>query len=107
MEIAHPHAVLRQIVGEIFGHALGERGHEHPLPLICPDTDFAEQVIHLAVGGAYLHHRIEHAGGANHLLHHLAIALAKFPVARCGTHEDRLPRLLPELHSFERTIIGS
>ena len=107
MQIAHPHAVLGQVVGEVFGHALGERGHQNPLLLLGPQADFAEQVVHLAVGGAHLHDRIQHTGGADHLLHHLAIALLQLPVAWGGAHKNALARLLPELLPLERPVVSS
>ena len=31
VEVAHPHAQLEQVVGEVLGHLLGERGDEHPV----------------------------------------------------------------------------
>ena len=106
MQIAHPHAVLGQVVGEVFGHALGERGHQHPLLLLGPHADLAEQVVHLAVGGAHLHDWIQHTGGPDHLLHHLAIALLQLPVAGGGAHKNALARLLPELLPLERPVVG-
>ena len=107
VQVAHPHPVFGQIVGEIFRHPLGEGGHQHPLLLLGPGADLAQQVVHLTLGGAHLHDRIEHAGGPDHLLHHLAVALLHLPVARGGAHEDRLLGLLPELRALQRQVIGS
>ena len=39
--------MLLQIVGQIFRHALGQRGHQHALVLLFAQADFAEQIIHL------------------------------------------------------------
>ena len=107
VQIAHSHAVFGQVIGEIFCHALGERGHKHSLVLLRPHPDLAEQVVHLTLTGAHLHDRVEHPGGANHLLHNLATALLHLPVTRSGTHKDRLLGLLPELRTLERPVVGS
>ena len=106
MEVAHLHAIFGQVIGEVFGHALGQGGDQHPLLFVGPLADFAEQIIHLALGGTHLHDRIEHAGGANHLLHDLALALGHLPGARSGANKDRLLGLLPELIALERPVIG-
>jgi hypothetical protein len=31
VQVAHPHPLLEQVVGEVLGHLLGERGDQHPL----------------------------------------------------------------------------
>ena len=31
VQVAHPHAQLEQVVGEVLGHLLGERGDQHPV----------------------------------------------------------------------------
>ena len=100
VQVTHPYPILGQIVGEIFGHALGERGDDHPLVFVGPDADLTQQIIHLAFRGAHFHDRIEHPGGPNHLLHHLAVALLQLPVAWGRTHKDGLGGLLPELRPF-------
>ena len=33
VQVAHPQALLEQVVGEVLGHLLGERGDEHPVAL--------------------------------------------------------------------------
>jgi hypothetical protein len=50
VEIAHPHAVLLQVVGQIFRHPLGQRGHQHPLPL-ATRSGSREQIVHLPLTG--------------------------------------------------------
>ena len=106
VQIAHPHAVFGQVVGEVLGHPLGEGGDQHPLLLVGPHADLAQQVIHLAIRGTHLHDRIKHPGGANHLFGHLALALGHLPVAGGGAHEDGLLRLLPEFITLERPVVG-
>ena len=48
VEITRPNLVLRQIVGEIFSHPLGQRGDKHPLVLLAR-LRISQQIIHLPV----------------------------------------------------------
>ena len=106
VEIAHLHAIFGQVIGEVLGHALGQCGDQHPFFFVGPLPDFAKQVIDLALGGTHLHDRIKHAGGADHLLDNLALALGHFPIARGGADKDRLLGLFPELIALERPVVG-
>ena len=105
VQIAHPHVVLRQIVGEVLRHPLGEGRHQHPLLFAGPVTDLPKQIIHLAVGGPHLHDRIEHPGGPDHLLSHLIAAYLQLPVPRRGTHKHGLAGLRPKLFPLQRAIV--
>ena len=106
VQVAHPYPMLGQIVAEILRHALGECGHQHPLVLAGPHTNFAQQVIHLAVCGSHLNDGIQHTGGADHLFDHLVLALGQLPGARGGADEDGLGGLLPELLSLKGPVVG-
>ena len=105
VQVAHPHLVLRQVIGEVFRHPLGEGGDQHPLVLGRPIADLSEQIVHLTRGGPHLHHRIEHPGGADHLLSHLTAAHLHLPIPRGGGDEHCLPRLLPELGPLQRPVV--
>ena len=59
--------MLLQVVGQIFGHALGQRRDEHPLVLLLPQADLAEQVIHLPRHGPDLDGGIHEPGRADDL----------------------------------------
>ena len=98
--------MLGQIVAEILRHALGEGGHQHPLILAGPQTNFSQQVIHLAVCGSHLNDGIQHTGGADHLLDHLVLALGQLPGARGRADEDGLGGLLPEFLGLEGPVVG-
>ena len=52
VQIAHPDAQISQVFGQAFGHALGQRGHQHPLALFDGLVNLAHQIIHLTRGGA-------------------------------------------------------
>ena len=107
VHVAHLDLVFGQVVAEVFGHALGERGHQHPLVALSAHANLTEQVIHLPARGPHLNDGIEHPGGANHLLRHLAIADLHLPVTRRGADKDGLFGFVPELSAFQRAVVGS
>ena len=72
VQIAHLDAVVAQIIGELLGHAFGQGGDQNPLVFHHPNTDFLEHIVHLVDGGSHLDHGVNQAGGAHHLLHHIA-----------------------------------
>ncbi len=66
----------RQVLGQVLGHALGERGHQRALSLGRARLDLLEQVVDLPLGGAHLDHRVEQPRRADDLLDHLFGMLA-------------------------------
>ena len=84
MHVAHAHAVLMQIFGEILGHALGQHGDEGAEPLQRHLADFAQHIVHLRAGGADLHGRVDEARGADDLLHEDAARALHLPFAGGG-----------------------
>ena len=105
MQIAHFHAQFAVVIGELLGHALGERGDEHALAFFFADVDFAEQIVHLGADGADFDKRVDQAGGAHHLLHHLAGVLF-FVFGGGGRHKHRLRHDAFEFGEFERAVVA-
>ena len=72
VQVAHPHAELEEVLGEVFGHLLGEGGDEDALVGLGPRLDLVHEVVDLALGG--LHHDlgVDEPGGPHDLLDHLA-----------------------------------
>ena len=54
MHVAHAHALLVHVFGEVFGHALGQHGDEHAVTLRCDLAAFADEIVDLglAPGGS-------------------------------------------------------
>ena len=52
VQVAHPHAVLAEEVGELLGHLLRQRRDEHALVARGADADLFEQVVDLALARA-------------------------------------------------------
>jgi len=51
MQVAHPHPEVVIVLGQVLGHALGERGDEDALVAGRPEADLGQQVVHLAFTG--------------------------------------------------------
>ncbi len=67
VHVAAADADLGVVVGEVFGHALGEGGDEDALVALGAVADFGEQVVDLAFDGADFDLRVDEAGGADDL----------------------------------------
>ncbi len=104
VQIAHLHAVFVEIVGELLGHALGERRDQHALAFVHPQANLTEHVVHLAAGRPHLDERVHQPGGPHHLLHHLIRVLA-FIVCRGGGDKHGLPHLALEFGKLERPVV--
>ena len=89
VQVTHLDAVLVEVLGKVLGHPLGQGGDQHPLAFFHAFAHFAEQVVHLAAGGAHFQRRVDQAGGPHHLLHHLA-GVRLLIGARRGGHEHHL-----------------
>ena len=59
MQIAHAHAEVVVVVGQVLGHLLGQAGDEHARAGLDPLADFAQQVVDLRAGLAHLDLRID------------------------------------------------
>jgi hypothetical protein len=75
VQVAHPHALLEQVVGEVLGHLLGQRRDEHPLVPSARVRISCEQVVDLALGGLEDDLGVDQTGRADDLLDD-AVALA-------------------------------
>ena len=90
MEIAHLDPQFFVIIGQIFGHTFGERGHQHRLIALTPQADLLQQVIHLAFGRTHLDPGVQQAGGTDDLRHNPSFHLLDFIRARGRRHIDHL-----------------
>ena len=71
MQVAHLDAVLGQELGQVFGHALGQRGDQYPIALIGTQLDLRQHVVDLRACRAHLNLRIDQPGRAHQLFDHL------------------------------------
>ena len=106
MQIAHTNFVFREVIREVFCHALGERRHQHPLIFGGTITNLSQQVIHLSGGGPHLNNRIQHPSGTNHLFRNLTFTDLHLPVTGSCAHEHGLLGLAPKFLRLQRTVIS-
>ena len=101
VQVADPHAELVVVLGQVLGHPLGERRHQHALLARDAAADLAEQVVDLALHRAHLDRRIHQPGRPDHLLDdHAARLLAarrprasprrRRPAAPASSHSSKL-----------------
>ena len=81
--------MLGQIIGQVLGHAFGQRGDEHPFAARDAQMDLRKQIVDLGRGRTDLDFRVDQAGGPHHLLHDLT-GMRLLVGTRRGGHEDRL-----------------
>ena len=70
VQVAHAHAEVLVVVGQVLGHLLGQAGHQHALVDRDPFADLVEQVVDLGAGLAHLDFGIDKPGGPDQLLDH-------------------------------------
>ncbi len=90
MHVAHAHALLVEIFGQVLGHALGEHGDQRAIALRRRLANFAKDIVDLGLGGAHLDRRIDQAGRADDLLGEDAAGALHLPAARRRRDVGRL-----------------
>ncbi|MNM65456.1 hypothetical protein D3C81_769030 [compost metagenome] len=104
MQVAHLDAVLGQELGQLLGHALGQRGHQHTLADLHARVDFRQQVVHLRGRRTHDDGRVDQPGRAHHLLHHLP-GMLLLELRRCRRDKHYLAHLALELVELERPVV--
>jgi Arc/MetJ-type ribon-helix-helix transcriptional regulator len=70
VHVAALHANFAVVLGQVFGHPLGQRRDQHPFALRRARADLVQQVINLPFHRAHLHFGINKPGWPDDLLHH-------------------------------------
>ena len=104
VEVVHLDAHLAQVVGEVLGHLLGERGDEGALPALDAQPELGEEVVDLPFRLADLDLRVDEARRPDDLLHDLWRMLELVGTWRRG-HVDGLVETLLELLEGERPVV--
>ena len=81
VHVAHADALLVHVLGQILGHALGERSDQHAIAVRHHLARLVDQVVDLRRGGAHLDRGVDQAGGPDHLLDEGALRLLQLPAA--------------------------
>ena len=99
VQVVHLDVDLAQIVGQVLGHALGQRGDEHALAPRRAQANLPDQVINLALGWPHNHLRVHQAGGADNLFDDLARMAALVRARRGAGVNDLVDQRLELLES--------
>ena len=105
VEVAHAHAVFQQVVGKIFCHLLGQRGHQHAFFFLHAQPNFVDEVVDLPIGGFDHHFRVNKPGGPNNLFNELSPAGGHFKGAGGGGHKNGLAPAVVEFLPGQRAVI--
>ena len=68
VHVTAANADLGVVAGQVFGHALGERGDQHALIALGAVANLCEEIVDLAFHGANLNFGIDEPGGPDDLL---------------------------------------
>ena len=90
VHITHANALFVHVFGQVFGHALGQRGAQGAHAGGGDLAHLVQQIVDLHVDGADFDDRIDKAGGADHLFGEHAAGLLDLPRGGGGADEDRL-----------------
>src|SRR5262249_5768214 len=105
VQVADADADFAEILGEVFGHTLCERGDEGALVAFRANADFFEEIIDLALDRANFDLWIDEAGGANDLLDEGTAGAGEFVRARRRRDVNDLIHAVLEFFEGERTIV--
>ena len=104
MHVVDLNAGIKQMVGQVLGHALGERGHQHALLAGNALANLVLKIVNLPTNRTHIDLGVEQTGRTNDLLN-VVLAHPQLIVARRGRNVDELgnPRL--KLIETKRTVI--
>ena len=105
VHVAHAHAVLVQIFGEVLGHALGQHRDQRAVACLGRLADLADDVVDLGLGRPHLDRRVDQAGRADDLLGEDAAGLLHLPAAGRRRHGDRERAHGVPLLEAQRTVV--
>ncbi len=90
VQVAHPHAGLLQVIRQVFGHSLGQRGHQHALADSLALPNLAEKIVDLSTHRANVDLGVDQSGGANQLLDNDPFAHLQLEIPRRGRDVHQL-----------------
>ena len=104
VQVFYAQAGVGQVLREVLGRALGERGHERAVAARGGGADLLHDVVDLPLERTHLDGRVEEARRADDLADDLRAQLLLVFAGR-GAHEDGLAGLRLELMVFERAVV--
>ena len=104
MHVIDLNARVEQMVGQVLGHALGQRGHQHALLAGNALANLVLKIVNLAAYWTHVNLGVEQAGRTNNLLH-VVLAHPQLVVARRGRNIDKLGYPCLKLIETKRAVI--
>ena len=92
------------MVGQVLGHALGQRGHQHALLAGNALANLVLKIVNLAANWTHVNLGVEQASRTNNLLH-IVLAHPQLVVARRGRNIDKLGYPCLKLIETKRAVI--
>ena len=105
MDVPVADADTVEILRQLFGHALGQRGDEYPLSLLGPELYLVHKVVYLIFGRPHGDGRVHQTRRPDELLHDGPFALGKLVVGRRSAHVNGSTRQRFELAEGEGTVV--
>ena len=94
-----------EVVGQVFGHALGQGGDQHAITGSNGVLTLSDQVVDLVVGRPDQARRVEQPGRADHLLGENTARALQLPGVGRGGDVDRLRAHGVPFFEFERAVV--
>ena len=104
MHVIDLNARVEQMVGQVLGHALGQRGHQHALLAGNALANLVLKIVNLAANWTHVNLGVEQASRTNNLLH-IVLAHPQLVVARRGRNIDKLGYPCLKLIETKRAVI--
>ena len=104
MHVIDLNARVEQMVGQVLGHALGQRGHQHALLAGNALANLVLKIVNLAANWTHVNLGVEQASRTNNLLH-IVLAHPQLVVARRGRNIDKLGDPCLKLIETKRAVI--
>ena len=104
MHVVDLNAGIKQVVGQVLGHALGERGHQHALFAGNALANLILKIVNLPTNRTHIDLGVEQAGRTNNLFN-IVLTHAQLIVARRGRDVDELRNPCLKLIEAKRTVV--
>ena len=104
VHVAHLDACGFEVISQILGHFLGERGDQNPFSLGCASVDFTNEIVDLAIDRTDNNLRIKQTGRTDDLLDHLTRARQLVLGRRCRNIHN-LVQTVVKLVKIERAVV--
>ena len=104
VQVVRADAHLLQVVGQVLGHLLRQRRHQHPLFPLDTNLDLLQQVIDLMLRRLHFDRRVEQARRPHELLDDLRADLVLVRAGRRG-RKDHLVHVVLDLTEVERAVV--